>query len=386
MAHGHAGGHLKRWVPIDNTNAAAARPDARTKFSSVEHGGNMYIFAGGNKKVFYGDLWAFDIQRSTWRCVAQDTSKVGGPTRRRSHCSVVWGSKMVTFGGRMERGRVNDVYVFDFASETWEQRFPQRHGPIPPARAAHSASIWGDTMLIFGGDQAKSWQPPTKEKQPELWSYDCVRDVWTEPSCSGDNPCWRLGHNTVVLGNELYLFGGFNNGTQLDDLYVCDLERRVWRQVRYNTPVARRSFFPIVADTPTSFLLWGGAFTVENATDDHLYRFLVDRQDFVEIHSIGKYIPARRLGHAMVLGPSKQILMFGGCDQEYYNDLHVVDAPSLKEYTAYHILRHIDFDADTDCNSHQCNVVATLKASAHRASTARRLPSSDIHAQARRTG
>ena len=94
------------------------------------------------------------------------------PAPRDKHTSVIWGKKIVIFGGFGPATGVeedsadeddqsinftwfNDVFVFDPESNSWDApNVSLIGGPVP--RAAHSATIYKDSMIIFGGKDSKA--------------------------------------------------------------------------------------------------------------------------------------------------------------------------------------------------------------------------------------
>eukprot|EP00755_Sulcionema_specki_P008198 Sspe_Gene.40278::Locus_19435_Transcript_1_1_Confidence_1.000_Length_1502::g.40278::m.40278 len=361
----------KRWVQVQpnlpdehhtgRTEPAACEltvPPPRTKFCSVVHNGRLVVFGGGQQKTFHGDVYEYTFSTKKWRLVHDDAAQQPqGPCRRRSHKAVLWRGHMVVFGGRVQYGRKNDVYMLDLSTYIWKHR--QASGPEPPQRAAHSAVRWRDNMLVFGGDT----DPESGENGPkylaDLWSFDLVDGIWTQLLPKGEPPSHRLGHACAVAADNMYLFGGFNGGA-LNDLYALSIESCVWRRIHYNMHVRPASFHAMVeepgepwvthseddeATSPIpppdcshkarSFLLWGGLFTDTNHFVTTLYRFKCDEEEFEAVPTGGER-PKQRLGHALALS-GERLYLFGGCDQQYYNDIHMLDlrAPTLKEFVAH---------------------------------------------------
>ena len=91
---------------------------------------------------------------------------------RDKHTAVVWGNKIVIFGGfgpateaeedseddeddAIKFTWFNDTFIFDTVTNTWEApNISLIDGPVP--RAAHSATIYKDTMIVFGGKDSKA--------------------------------------------------------------------------------------------------------------------------------------------------------------------------------------------------------------------------------------
>ncbi|KAJ9473518.1 hypothetical protein DIPPA_29547 [Diplonema papillatum] len=352
-----------RWA-LERT---ANDPPARTKFSMVADDGTLHVFGGGYQKSFLGDLHAFTVATNTWRCIHPDASAVDGPCKRRSHTAIRWqprpgsylskGSprspyhsappaQMIVFGGRVQHGRMNDVYLLDLQTYQWSRRPTVAGAPVE--RAAHAACLRGrDTMLVFGGDPGERGRK--KEYLTDLWSYDLENHVWKEEACTGDVPSGRLGHAMEAVGEQLFVFGGFNS-CALNHLYVCSLDTFTWRRVLYDQTVRPASFLAMVPQVvkseapgqPTKrFLyLWGGAYTELEAYGDTLYRLDCDKEEFSVVQTNG-HRPHQRLGHCLAI-VDEALYLFGGCDQEYFNQMHRVSIkpPSFKDILRYYVLCH----------------------------------------------
>jgi N-acetylneuraminic acid mutarotase len=54
--------------------------------------------------------------------------------------------------------------------------------------------------------------------------------------CLGDIPGPRSGAASVIVGNRMFMFGGYGGSGRLDDFYEFNFETKVWSKVRYNGP------------------------------------------------------------------------------------------------------------------------------------------------------
>ncbi len=71
------------------------------------------------------------------------------PCTRAGHSAVVYGDSMIVFGGKNEYNtKLNDIWVFNFSNYLWEQIII-RNSAI--SRSGHSAQLFKDYMVVFGG-------------------------------------------------------------------------------------------------------------------------------------------------------------------------------------------------------------------------------------------
>ncbi|XP_054656817.1 host cell factor 2 isoform X2 [Dunckerocampus dactyliophorus] len=112
---------------------------------------------------YMDDLYELELQSvSGTRGWSIPETKGGGPTARESHTAVAYvglGSpKLFIFGG-MQGRRLDDLWQLDLNTMMWS--VPDTSGSTPLPRSLHSATVIGNKMFVFGG-----WIPvPESEKQ-----------------------------------------------------------------------------------------------------------------------------------------------------------------------------------------------------------------------------
>jgi len=80
---------------------------------------------------------------------------------------------MVVFGGFSNGIRTNDIHRFFFNENQWEQVKPMSHA-VPSPRAGHSAVLYQDQMIVFGGKDEEN------NKLNDVWVFDFVTSKWGE--------------------------------------------------------------------------------------------------------------------------------------------------------------------------------------------------------------
>ncbi|CAD7966636.1 unnamed protein product [Amoebophrya sp. A25] len=100
----------------------------------------------------------------------------------------------------------------------------------PCARSAHqSAPVGENGVLVFGGEWASADGRRFRQFD-DTWHFDNATNSWTKLILVGDDaPCARSGHRMVVLGEKVFLFGGFaeqknGNVKYLSDFYGGELQ------------------------------------------------------------------------------------------------------------------------------------------------------------------
>jgi len=79
---------------------------------------------------------------------------------------------MWIYGGNVGGERVGDIYKFIFNENKWEiVKSFSKANPLP--RAGHSAVVYKDSMIVFGGKDEDN------NKLNDLWEFNMASLVWT---------------------------------------------------------------------------------------------------------------------------------------------------------------------------------------------------------------
>ncbi len=106
------------------------------------------------------------------------------------------------------------------AQESWTQLSPV--GPLPAARVNHSlATVADGKILLFGGEGATG-------RRQDTWLYDLASDSWQEVILT-THPSTRDGLAMAYAGDDrAVLFGGYYSGQKKNDTWVFDLSDWAW--------------------------------------------------------------------------------------------------------------------------------------------------------------
>jgi len=133
---------------------------------------------------------------------------------------------------------------------------------VPCQRSLHSGTIWRDNMIIFGGYDGHQrvndlhFYNFTSCKTTSLTSsitYSLIVILvgkWTQID-SPNSPSPRDRHIAVVYENELFIFGGFDGSSRVNDMHTFHLESLQWRALLPTSgtpPTPRHSHAAIVHD------------------------------------------------------------------------------------------------------------------------------------------
>lgn len=183
----------------------------------------MVVF-GGLAHIRLNDVHLFDTSTMTWSTV---TPAGMLPLERSHHSAVLFGHHMVIFGGLADTGqRLNDVHILDLDAMCWVQ--PLVSGTLPPPRLAHSAEVYANRMVVFGGYDGKI-------RMNDVYVLDFGTMRWSQPLVHGPPPIPRFGQTMTLVGSKVVIFGGSSGAHHMltnDHVAILDLETLVWSQIR----------------------------------------------------------------------------------------------------------------------------------------------------------
>lgn len=153
------------------------------------YGGSLYVFGGFDKfHHVLGDLWEFKIEERRWEQV-NTTSPLGSesrqdPTARAEHTAVMYKNQMIIFGGYDGKKKLNDTYVCNLLTREW-MKIPSPVVNAPSRRCKHAAVIYDKRMYILGGFQFINGE---NFAQTDLHVLDCEEFSWSPIALQGDYP------------------------------------------------------------------------------------------------------------------------------------------------------------------------------------------------------
>mmetsp|Transcript_4774 Transcript_4774/g.10128 ORF Transcript_4774/g.10128 Transcript_4774/m.10128 type:complete len:613 (+) Transcript_4774:1-1839(+) len=195
----------------------------------------VYLFGGYNGNSWLNDLWMFDIDTQRWTCIQESsdfdesTSALGrlvgqnsGPSRRFGYVSVVHNNKFVLFGGFDGTRWLNDMFEFDLLTNTWKTILAS--GSLPSVRSCPAWAKDDTHVYIHGGYDGV-------ERKADFFACDLSTYTWSELPCKGTPPSPRYFHSCCIHGNKLYTYGGYSGSERLADMFAYDFETNHWSEV-----------------------------------------------------------------------------------------------------------------------------------------------------------
>lgn len=186
------------------------------------------------------------------------------PSRRFGYVSVVHSNKFVLFGGFDGSRWLNDMYEFDFHTKTWTEI--SARGTLPSVRSCPAWAKDDTHVYIQGGYDGV-------ERKADFFACDLATYTWTEMPCRGTPPSPRYFHSCCLYGNKMYAYGGYSGSERLADMYAYDFETNHWSEVDCtdgDCPSGRSSLVAQVYEN--SLYIFGGYNGVTVLNDFYKFR------------------------------------------------------------------------------------------------------------------
>ncbi|XP_059101620.1 host cell factor 2 isoform X5 [Peromyscus eremicus] len=215
-------------------------PRARHGHRAVAIRELMIIFGGGNEGIA-DELHVYNTVTNQWFLPAV---RGDIPPGCAAHGFVCDGTRILVFGGMVEYGRYsNELYELQASRWLWKKVKPQPppSGLPPCPRLGHSFSLYGNKCYLFGGlaNESEDSNNNVPRYLNDFYELELQHGSgvvgWSIPATKGIVPSPRESHTAIIYCKKdsgrprMYVFGGMC-GARLDDLWQLDLETMSWSQ------------------------------------------------------------------------------------------------------------------------------------------------------------
>uniref|UniRef100_A0A8C1VAW8 Host cell factor C2 n=1 Tax=Cyprinus carpio TaxID=7962 RepID=A0A8C1VAW8_CYPCA len=213
-------------------------PRARHGHRAVSIRELVVVFGGGNEGIAT-NLHVYNSVTRQWFLPAV---RGDIPPGCAAHGFVCEGTRILVFGGMVEFGQyTNSLYELQASRWLWKKLKPRppRNASLPCPRIGHSFTLHANKCYLFGGMANDSEDPNGNIPRYLDDFYELELQVqsgvksWNIPETKGGGPSARESHSSVVYcgkggsGPKLYIFGGMC-GQRLNDLWQLDIETMTW--------------------------------------------------------------------------------------------------------------------------------------------------------------
>jgi N-acetylneuraminic acid mutarotase len=234
------------WSATSTSNV----PDARAHQTAVWTGSEMIVWGGNN--LIDGDLntgGRYNPATDSWAA----TSTTDAPDARFYHTSVWTGTEMIVWGGyNFNDGEVNTGGRYNPVTDSWVATSTT---DAPFRRELHTA-VWADSrMVVWGG----YYTDPNTHLLNTGGNYDPVTNSWTATTTVAA-PSARASHGAVWTGNEMIVWGGFDDTGYVNTGGRYDPNTNSWTATTTTNAPSARTVYGTVW-TGSEMLVWGGYFS-----------------------------------------------------------------------------------------------------------------------------
>jgi len=184
----------------------------------------LYCFNTGITSLSFDFIYIL-IMTETMQWSLQDT--VGDyPLPSRAHSATLIDRKIVIIGGGLGPVYYSTIHIFDTATRRWHDPVIAP-GPNPAPRRAHSALFYKGRIWVFGGGNGLT-------ALNDLWTLDIPSGMglnssrpmrWEEVQTTGPKPNPRGYHTANLIGNVMVVIGGSDSKECYTDVWSLDLGR-----------------------------------------------------------------------------------------------------------------------------------------------------------------
>jgi Galactose oxidase, central domain/Kelch motif len=150
------------------------------------------------------------------------------PQPRYGHSAILYQNSMIIFGGERNDTyeTLSDVHLLDLETWTWTQ--PEISGEIPDSRSFHTAVLFQEKMLVWGGyKEAKDGGYIFTDLAVHILNLKTWQ--WSQVTPNGTPPKPRSHHSLALFEDKLFIDGGsYDIYFALDDIHLLDLTQMCW--------------------------------------------------------------------------------------------------------------------------------------------------------------
>ena len=206
-------------------------------------------------------------------------------------------------------------------------------GSHPTRRSFHVAAVYGDRMVILGGQDLGEgltgglWTLRIDESEAE-------NDYWEEVQLKGEAPPPLCRHSGVQYLNQWYVFGGTDHEQESRTLFVLDFETWHWKAHTAANPTCPPLMdshsASLFINSGTPYMVVFGGF-IEGNRSNSLFLLNLETLSWEEVIPSTSQLPAPRVDHTSIVHESCMYI-FGGTGEDTIklNDLWKCD---LLSYT-----------------------------------------------------
>ena len=160
----------------------------------------------------------------------------------------------------------------------------------PRALGLFSVNVIDNKVYLYGGLSTSF--------NNDIWCYDIAFNKWEKIKCKNsknDEPVPRFGHSSIIINNNLIIFGGEtpkNNLKPIEDLIVYNIENKKFTYPRIKKGKIAQRKGHICIPATYSMLIYGGINLDTSKIENTAYIFNAKNMTFTPLDYIGDKLPS----------------------------------------------------------------------------------------------
>jgi len=298
------------WIEIDPTPGPGIRICAGMVFDSES--GVIVLHGGFDGSGAIDETRAFDCRSSEWQrmtCTAAPPGRFGQGfvyDEIRDRCVMFFGTDGQVF--------YNDIWEYDYNSDTWIQIHPDT-SPSPRCKGGAAYDSESRQIVFFGGYGSD------EENLSETWTFNHHRNTWVDRT-TDDAPPGRKRNSLVYDEDDdrIIMFGGWLEGScVLGDTWTYDFNSNTWSEIHPEISPVSRARFGTAYDSETGNVLISHGFQESDADLDDTWEFSVVNGEWRRLVTEGSPMTARHCFQMAYDGLNKRLVAQGGAAENAFD-------------------------------------------------------------------
>ncbi|CAE7637232.1 LZTR1, partial [Symbiodinium sp. CCMP2456] len=220
---------------------------------------------------------------------------------------------------------VDDVECSKSAINQWSVVKPFGGCQPPKQRSLHASIVVGDCLYIFGGYDGSS-------RVNDFYKFSFKASKWSQIHPAGSSPTARDRHVVVSYADKIYIFAGYDGNNRVNDFWQYDTEHEVWSTVDPalgNPPTPRHSHSGVEYDG--SMYIFAG-YDGNYRSDFHRYNFPQRKWSIVPVKGS---VPKARYRTSAVAYKNRMLVVGGHDGAKHLNDFYQLLGDTLQVQLRY---------------------------------------------------
>ena len=237
----------------------------------IFHGESANIV--GNRVYFFGGYYCKEFGRELCLRPRRSTDISSDLSPRATHSAVLVDDKIYVYGGedkKIEDLLYSDLIQYDIV--TGEVSVVEARMTEVVGERAHPVAVfapWRREIIMFGG--IATYHVASREPRlNDTAAFHVDQKSWRPLKVKGQLPRRRTGHKAVLVGTQMYMYGGYTtSGDYLGDLWVLELRGYsavTWSNMHPGGEIPTGRTVPCWHRLQHRFILYGGYSAKNNVT------------------------------------------------------------------------------------------------------------------------